>query len=374
MSLSAKLFFDNDESETLLNRISLTLEQLDDAKEKKDKLLELIKPKLASSLGVQVKHWLQGSYKNHTLIRPVQKGDEFDIDVGIYILCNAEDEGLSALDVKGLNREVLEWFVSNRSEARLEDSKTSCERISYPSSFHIDIPIYYYDSTSDVCKLAIQNGEWVNSDPKALQDWFNESVSELPPKSLAQVRRIIKYLKAWTAIKGKSDSVILPSIAITVLVVTHYIGAEDDDDSFIQTTIGAMGYVAENNMLANPVQNGDLFGFENNDYQVIQEKAVALIKSCEFIEKSEDSFEQYILWSATFEHLFPPFVENVAEVSKKTNLPSITVPPTIRVRHQDKVKKTISNGITNEIRVFRDENLYFSIENQEDYGYVDLDC
>src|SRR5690606_37906311 len=99
MGLSAKLFFDNNEAETLFTRISLTTEQLEEARTKKDKLLELIKSELASSLEVPVRHWLQGSYKNHTLIRPIQKGDEFDIDVGIYLLCNAENDGLSALEV-----------------------------------------------------------------------------------------------------------------------------------------------------------------------------------------------------------------------------------------------------------------------------------
>ena len=97
MGLSAKLFFDTTDAETLSSRISLTSEQLDEARVKKNKLLELIKPELSSSLELPVKHWLQGSYKNHTLIRPIQKGDEFDIDVGIYILCHAEDEGLSYL-------------------------------------------------------------------------------------------------------------------------------------------------------------------------------------------------------------------------------------------------------------------------------------
>ncbi|WP_428608216.1 cyclic GMP-AMP synthase DncV-like nucleotidyltransferase [Sedimenticola sp.] len=120
MGLSAKLFFDNDENETLFRCISLTPEQLEDAKTKKDKLLKLIKPELASSLDAPVKHWLQGSYKNHTLIRPIQKGDEFDIDVGLYVLCNAEDEGLSALEVKQLNRNILEWYVLNRPEAKVE--------------------------------------------------------------------------------------------------------------------------------------------------------------------------------------------------------------------------------------------------------------
>ncbi len=368
MGLSAKLFFDINDAETLSKRISLTSEQMDDARAKKDKLLELIKPELSSSLETQVKHWLQGSYKNHTLIRPIQKGDEFDIDVGIYILCNAEEEGLSALEVKNLNRQVLEWFVSNRPEAKLEDSKTSCERLSYPSSFHIDIPIYYFDSETDICKLATQNNEWIDSDPKALQDWFNNETSTLSPKSLSQLRRLIKYLKTWTAIKGKDDGITIPSIAITVLVASNYIETEDDDDAFVETAIKIMDYVAKNMMLDNPVQNGDLFGFKDSDYISIKKKAIALKNSCEFISQAKDSFKQYVLWSATFEHMFPPFIERADEVTKTTNLPAITIPPKIRVRHNDKRKNLLSNNITDEIRVFRDEELYFSIENREDYS------
>ncbi|WP_185233778.1 CBASS cGAMP synthase [Teredinibacter franksiae] len=368
MGLSAKLFFDVTDTETLCRRISLTPEQIEDARDKKDKLLELIKPELSSSLETSVKHWLQGSYKNHTLIRPIQKGNEFDIDVGIYILCNAEEEGFSALEVKNLNRQVLEWFVSNRPEAKLENSKTSCERLSYPSSFHIDIPIYYFDSDSNICKLATQDDEWINSDPKALQDWFNSKTSGLSSKSLSQLRRVIKYLKTWSAIKGKDDGITIPSIAITVLVVLNYIEAEDDDDSFVETTIKIMDYVSENTTLDNPVQSGELFGFKDNDHINIRQKALALKNSCEFISQSTDSFQQYVLWSATFEHMFPPFIERADEVSKNTNLPAITTPPKIRVRHNDKRKNSLSNNITSEIRVFRDEELYFSIDNKGDYS------
>jgi hypothetical protein len=368
MGLSAKLFFDITDTETLSKRISLTPEQIEDARDRKDKLLELIKPELSSSLETTVKHWLQGSYKNYTLIRPIQKGNEFDIDVGIYILCNAEEEGLSALEVKHLNRQVLEWFVSNRPEAKLEDSKTSCERLSYPSSFHIDIPIYYFDSDADVCKLATQDDEWIDSDPKALQDWFNNQTSTLSSKSLSQLRRVIKYLKTWTAIKGRDDGITIPSIAITVLVASNYIEAEDDDDSFIETTIKIMDYVSENMTLDNPVQSGELFGFKDNYYINIKKKALALKNLCEFIYQETDSFQQYVLWNATFEHMFPPFIERADEVSKSTSLPAITTPPKIRVRHNDKRKKLLSNNITSEIRVFRDEKLYFSVENKGAYS------
>ena len=368
MGLSAKLFFDNSENETLFTRISLTPEQLEDARAKKDKLLELIKPELSSSLDVPVKHWLQGSYKNHTLIRPIKKGDEFDIDVGIYVLCNAEDEGLFALDVKQINRSILEWYVSNRPEAKVGDSKTSCERLIYPSSFHIDIPIYYYDAETDTCKLAVQSDEWIDSDPKALQYWFNKSVSSLTPKSLTQLRRIIKYLKVWTAIKGKEDGIRLPSIAITVLVVDRYVEADDDDDAFIKTAVNVMKYIIANDTLDNPCGGGDLFGFKESEYKLIKDRSDALKNSCEFINKSEDSLQQYVLWSATFEHMFPPFIERIDEVSKNTNLPAITVPPKIKVRHLDKKKKLLSSGVKDEIRVFRDDDLYFSIENNAEYS------
>lgn len=368
MGLSAKLFYDNDESETLFTRISLTNEQLQDAREKKDRLLELVKPELSSSLGVQVKHWLQGSYKNHTLIRPVRKGDEFDIDVGLYVLCNAEEEGLSAFDIKRLNRNVLNWYVSNRPEAKLEDSKTSCERLSYPASFHIDIPIYYYDANSDNCKLATQDDKWIDSDPKALQDWFNRETAYLSSNYLSQLRRIIQYLKVWTAIKSKQDKVYIPSIAITVLVVNKFSWSDDDDDAFISTSIEVMEYIIHNDTLDNPVQGGDLFGFDEDSYENIKKKAKALKNSCQFISESEDSLQQHVLWSATFEHMFPPFVGKTDEISKNTNLPSITTPPNIRVRHNDKKDKLISDNVTDEIGVFRDDRLHFSIENSHEYS------
>lgn len=369
MGLSSKLFFDeNSDSESLFLRITLSKEQISEAKEKKDNLLELLKPELASSLEINVKHWLQGSYKNHTLIRPVQKGDEFDIDVGIYLLFNAEDDGLDAKVAKNLNREILEWYVSNRPEAQVEESKNSCERLSYPASFHIDIPLYYFDEKNNVCRLATQNDGWIDSDPKALQDWFDESVSHLDKSSIAKIRRIIKYLKVWTALKSKNDGASIPSIALTVLVAKYFVELDDDDDTFISTSINVMDYVLDNDTLKNPVHGGDLFGFNENDRELIRNKAHALKNSCQFIADSTDSFQQYVLWSATFEHMFPPFVERQEEVTKQTNLPAITIPPEINVRHLDKTKKLLSSKVTNSVRTFRDEELYFSIANTQNYS------
>lgn len=81
MGLNAKLFYnEGDVQNTLHSRISLSEEQISEAEAvtEKDKLLGYIKPELSRSLDLQVKHWIQGPYKNHTLSRPVRKNDEFD--------------------------------------------------------------------------------------------------------------------------------------------------------------------------------------------------------------------------------------------------------------------------------------------------------
>lgn len=369
MGLSSKLFYDSaNKIETLDSRVSLSTEQIDDARNKKDVLLEYLKPELSASLELKIKHWLQGSYKNHTVIRPVRMGEEFDVDVGVYLFCNAEEEGLQSSDVKSLNREILEWFTQHNKEVKLEDSKNSCERLSYPTSFHIDIPLYYIDETSGVCRLATQNEGWIDSDPKALQDWFDDTVAHLKPPQLARLRRVIKYLKSWIALKWKDEKGRIPSVALTVLVATYYVDSPDDDDAFIETALRVLDYILENDTLESPVNGDDLFGFEDNQLIVAREKARALKKSCKFIKSSTDSFKQFVLWSGTFEHLLPPFTERLEEFEGSTNLPAITIPPRIRVRHLNKSKAPISNSVTDNVRVCKDEHLYFSIDNLAEYS------
>ena len=369
MGLSANLFYDSDnEVETLFSRVSLTKEQIEDARSKKDTLLEYLKPEMSSALDVRVKHWLQGSYKNHTLIRPARKGEEFDIDVGIYVLLNAEEEGLDASDVKGLNRQILEWFARNKPETQVDDSKSNCERLCYPSSFHIDVPLYYFDAESNECKLATQDNGWVDSDPKALQDWFDEKASKYDANQLARLRRVIKYLKAWTALNSEDERAI-PSIAITVLVAYYYSDFEDDDDAFIYTAIPILEYILGNDTLPSPINGDDLLGFGADEREQLVSKAEALKNLCEFVKDTKDSIHQFVLWSGTFKYLFPPLSDQIESLKQNTNLPAITTPPRIRIRHLNKSDVEQSNRVAEEVRVYRDEKLYFSLENADAYRH-----
>lgn len=368
MGLSANLFFSTaEDKETLFSRISLTPDQISEGRFHKDNLLELIKPELTSALEVPVRHWLQGSYKNHTIIRPTKKGEEFDIDVGLYALTDAESEGFDAKELKELLRNVLEWFVSNRTEAKLADSKNSCERLRYPGIFHIDIPLYYYDAATDTCKLATANSGWVDSDPKALQEWFNERTTCLSRPALSQLRRVLKYLKSWTALTAKDDSVTIPSVALTILVASNFAEFDDDDDAFVNTAIAVCDHILANSSVQNPCGEGDLLNLEQNDLGILRSRLSILKRVCEFASGSSDSMEQFVLWSTTFEHLFPAYHDLDKDASEKTGLPAITTPPQIRVRHLDKNGKILSNQVQDSITAHKGESLYFSIENVADY-------
>lgn len=368
MGLSSKLFYqENKEKETLFQRVTLSDEQLEDARLKKNELLSELKSGLASNLEVVVRHWLQGSYKNHTLIRPVQKKDEFDIDVGIYLLCDAMDENITANDAKSANRDVLAEYASGNSGIQLQDSKNACERISFKENFHIDVPIYYLDVNSNTCKLATQEGEWIDSDPKALQDWFNLQVNELSRAQLSQLRRVIKYLKTWTALKSKNGSTPIPSIVFTVLVAELFSPEGEDDDAFI-IMVGILNeYLQLNDFVPSPINGDDLLGFDSDKLKDLRSQLEELKNYCENIKESDSNFQQYLNWLEIFEHIFPVYSNEIVENSGITNLPATTNPPKIRVKHIDSSNNQLNISITEEITVYKNERLVFSIENQIDY-------
>ncbi len=121
MGCCEKIFYDPDKkTRTLTERIMLSERQLDRARGGKDRLLAYLKPELGKALGVEVRHWLQGSYKNHTLVRPSSKFEEFDIDVGLYLLCHAPRMGIHAHEAKLLLHQILEQYVDTEADTELQ--------------------------------------------------------------------------------------------------------------------------------------------------------------------------------------------------------------------------------------------------------------
>lgn len=171
----------------------------------------------------------QGSFSMNTTILP--DSGEYDVDDGVYIFGKEEDKPLVAT--------AHSWIVKaveNRTGQNTID-KNTCVRVQYAKSYHVDLPIYYkttdsnneffYDSL-DVPELAHKSKGWIESDPYAFKLWFDEKA-----KDKNQLKRIVRYLKAWTDNKRHLN---LPNgMIFTILAVNNYVAKDRDDEAFLES-------------------------------------------------------------------------------------------------------------------------------------------
>ena len=171
----------------------------------------------------------QGSFSMNTTI--LTDSGEYDVDDGVYIFGKEEDKPLVAT--------AHSWIVKaveNRTGQNTID-KNTCVRVQYAKSYHVDLPIYYkttdsnneflYDSV-DVPELAHKSKGWIGSDPYAFKLWFDEKA-----KDKNQLKRIVRYLKAWTDNKRHLN---LPNgMIFTILAVNNYVAKDRDDEAFLET-------------------------------------------------------------------------------------------------------------------------------------------
>jgi hypothetical protein len=171
----------------------------------------------------------QGSFSMNTTILP--DSGEYDVDDGVYIFGKEEDKPTPAT--------AHNWIykaVENRTGQNTID-KNTCVRVQYAKSYHVDLPIYYkttdsnneyfYDSV-DVPELAHKSKGWIESDPYAFKLWFDEKA-----KDKNQLKRIVRYLKAWT---DNKEHLNLPNgMIFTILAVNNYAEKDRDDEAFLET-------------------------------------------------------------------------------------------------------------------------------------------
>lgn len=175
----------------------------------------------------------QGSFMMNTTILPLD--DEYDIDDGVYIFGTAED--------KPTTETAHSWILAALKERTLKD-KNTCVRVICGGDYHIDLPIYYKLKNSgsenirdeeDIPQLAHKAEDWLQSDPYEFFVWFRTESKDKP-----QLKRIIRYLKAWTDNKS-SDSLRLPSgMVFTILATNNFVESDKRDDKSLLKTLEAI--------------------------------------------------------------------------------------------------------------------------------------
>lgn len=187
----------------------------------------------------------QGSYVMDTITNPIS-GD-YDLDDGVYFIG----------DRTAGQRPTPEQFhkaivAAVQDQTNKVTDKDTCVRVRYAAGYHIDLPIYYASYLHP--ELAHKSKGWILSDPLEFIEWFEQRAgtnfnrsflleaakepelrkwAEDVRKSDVQLRRVVRYFKAWADYQGRDK---MPSgICLTILATVNFAGRSNDDEAFFQT-------------------------------------------------------------------------------------------------------------------------------------------
>lgn len=213
--------------ESFNDSITLSDAKTNNLRTSRNALRKVIKEWFSDNKKQQPKFCWQGSFAMKTTVNPVGSSD-YDIDDGVYL------SGYSDVDCSEWPAtSTVHTWVKNAVDGQTKESpvnKDTCIRVVYASGYHIDLPIYIENNGS--IYLAHKTKGWTISDPKAFKDWFIQKVKD----NDEQLRRLVKYLKAWKDYK----SVPLKGIEITILVSDNFCIYEGHDEKSLRDTVKAI--------------------------------------------------------------------------------------------------------------------------------------
>lgn len=209
-------------------KIKLTSAKTDSLRQGRDAIRDKIKSDFWGNGRNKPKFRMQGSFAMKTTVNPIN-GDEYDLDDGVYL------QGYSDLDISNWPKakETHDWIIQAVAGHTKSDpeNKTSCVRVRYEAGYHIDLPIYI--TKEDVCYLADKKQGWIESDPKAFKEWFLQYITDHPITHGEQLRRVVRYFKAWRDYRA----VDIASITLTILVTKQFSSYPGRDDKAVYHTL-----------------------------------------------------------------------------------------------------------------------------------------
>lgn len=208
---------------TFNDKIRLSSTKKDNLKRSRDALRSDIKSWFEDNDKSKPNFCCQGSFAMNTTVNPVEEKD-YDMDDGVYLNGYLEDQ-----DTWPTPSTVHKWIKAATDDRTEQDTidKNTCVRVVYANNYHIDLPIYIIKD--EVAHLAHKSKGWIESDPKAFKDWFLENVKNQGE----QLRRIVRYLKAW---KDYND-LPLKGIELTILASENFDSFEGRDDKSLKNTV-----------------------------------------------------------------------------------------------------------------------------------------
>ncbi|WP_410511765.1 CBASS cGAMP synthase [Paenibacillus sp. BR2-3] len=264
------------------------------------------------------KFYGQGSYMMNTTINPID--EEYDIDDGIYLQHLEDVDGDDWPTPSTVHNWVIEAVDGHTDTDPLD--KNTCVRVIYKAEYHVDLPIYVMQG--DHPKLAHKNKGWIDSDPKLLTEWFNNEVSEKGN----QLKRIVRYLKAWKDYKN-SDPKLPSGMILTILAANHYVEDDQDDAAFAATAKAIHQALSESFSLSRPVFPSEelIADWSTTKQDNFLNKLDSLIKKAGQALEQNDKAKAAGKWIDVFGDRFPEFEPPEKEEQESSAARTFASPP-----------------------------------------------
>ena len=281
---------------------------------------------------LQPKFHSQGSIQMGTTINPIpkylddKKQLNYDLDDGVYFI--EKDNQDNKKSIETWHNWVYDAVKDHTGKGA--QKKDTCVRVLYEDGHHIDLPIYY--KKDNKIEFAHKSKDWLESDPKAFYEWFNNNAAENQ-----QLRRIVRYLKAWKNFReDKNSNLKLPSgFALTILATNNYY-ADDNDDKAFRKTVRNIKTKLDNKFEClrptTPIGEDIFAGFSQSKKDNFLNALTSLLNDCDRA-KDEDNYKKAseYLRNNQFGDRFP-LGKNESENSKSNSINSVLQSSLIKPR------------------------------------------
>jgi hypothetical protein len=299
------------EFKTFYSCITLTSDKKESLRKSRDVLRKRIRKHFQDELELTApKFYGQGSYAMSTTVNPLS--GEFDIDDGVY---------LQHLDAKDKSEwptpeTVHRWLVraTDGHTNKKPIDKRTCVRVRYAGEYHVDLPAYS-EFNEDYWLSEKGDKGWHKSDPREITDWFKDCVNEQG----GQLRRMVRYLKAWADFQSGRRGKMPNGLILTVLIVNNYCESDRDDIAFADTIYSIANDVSDKFCIYNPVDDEEELTGRLTDVQMIrfQDAISEMDSDAEQAIDTDDSEKASKLWRKQFGDRFPSVEDVQSENEKK---------------------------------------------------------
>jgi len=251
----------------------------------------------------------QGSYSMGTMVNPLN--GEFDIDDGVYLQHLDTGDKSNWPTPETVHRWLVQATDGHTGQKPID--KRTCVRVRYAGQYHVDLPAYG-ELNGDY--LLAEKGEkgWHRSDPLALTNWFNGSVKVHGE----QLRRIVRYLKAWADFQSSRRGKISNGLILTVMATNHFYATTRDDICFANILRAIADEVSVVFRVYNPVDAAEELTSRLTDQQknIFQEIVAGAADAATEAIKIDDRHKASNIWRIQFGDRFPA-VEKENDVNQK---------------------------------------------------------